>query len=144
MQQCDYCLEYKLEDGAQQRRPEPKRKLLFPDGRKLQWSWVCMDCVRARHDWEQKRNVERFQEAERRRQWHKEVAERREQKRLESEARQREADLAKLANIEAQIGMMLKSREAFEAQMALLAASRDKLRKKYFSNDVENHLTPTK
>lgn len=138
MQQCEFCHEYKLEENAVLSRHQPKRKLLFPDGRKIQWSYVCWDCVKKQQEWEQQRDIEKFQEAERRRQWHKEVAERREQARIEADAkyvqrvmdqkargeRQRELDLAKMANI--------------EAQMAMLQNSLDKLRKKYSPSDDKN------
>lgn len=99
------------------------QRLLFPDGRRINWQNVCAACRKMRAEWEERRDIERFREAEEARQRRQERAETRNE-------RQREADMVKLANI--------------EAQMALLEASRDKLRKKYFSQESEKHLTPTK
>lgn len=125
MKQCAYCLEYKVEENSNL-RPEPKTKLLFPSGQKIPFYMVCFDCNRVRLAWQKEIDAKKFAERERKRLWHKEVEERREQKRLMDAAtavqralRQRESDMAKMANLEAQI--------------AICTASLEALRKKYLS-----------
>ena len=78
----------------------PSKRLQYPDGRRLDWRTVCSECNQERMAWEQQRDIEKFQEQERRRLWHKEVRERNEARQAAMAARKHERDVARIFTLE--------------------------------------------